>query len=78
MKLKKHSYAICTQIYFKIELLYADEIAWASSNIHPIATVERKAPEVLQEQNLTFNVSKTEKITLVETEATPVGRNANT
>lgn len=62
MELENHSYAICPPVsYFEIGLQYADDVTWASNNIHPIAAVERKATEVLRERNLTVNISKTEK-----------------
>ena len=60
-ELESHNYAIPSPVYFGVALQYADDITWASNNINPITTVERKAPEALERRNLKVNASKTEK-----------------
>ena len=61
-EIEEHGYAIDTQQGSVIELQYADDISWITSNSpHLLHQIKAEIPPKLQARNLTINPTKTEE-----------------
>ena len=59
--LQDHSYATKRDIYFDINLQYADDISWISNADHKIEDVKKRIRNQLESFNLHVNETKTEE-----------------